>query len=146
MISTQRLLIAGALSALVLVPIAAQSLTATEAAQGDVITRGGVVRIGPKTYLHENTSHASIGITSVRVIHCELVVRVDIAPDEKIVAAIATEDETMSRLDVQAGLSGGGPVSNISFWRKGKKVCATSKIFGTTSNVWLSFTYLKGNA
>lgn len=133
--------------------------------QDRVTVRGGVIRVGPAAgrdatayaaarvkipntgiYLHDNATHASIGIRALTWApdHCSIYIYTDaVDATDEIVAAVAEEDESISRLGIQAGISGGGGRSTLFFYRyDGRKVCATDKRFGSVSNVWTLLTYL----
>lgn len=110
------------------------------------VIRGGVIRIGSGTnlYVHQNSAHAAQGITAIRLVNsCDLQLDTDRQPDERIMAAIAEEDETISRLGVQAGISGGLEQVNIYLYKDGKKICANDPMFGTLSNLWVELTYVR---
>lgn len=112
----------------------------------NVVIRGGVMRIGSGTnlYLHQNSAHGAVGITGWRLIdNCDLQIDLDRQPDERIVAAIAEEDETISRLDVDAGISGGNEQANIYLYKNGTKICANNSMFGTNANLWIHLTYIR---
>ena len=111
------------------------------ASQTGIIERTAVIRLGTTVYLHTNSAHGSIGITSINLSGgCRLVVNMDLQPGEKVLQVDAEEDEFMAKLGVQAGGSGGLGSVTIYLYRAGKEVCAHSSIFGTTSNVWLEVT------
>lgn len=116
------------------------------AAASNIVVRGGVIRLGSTVYIHDNSTHAAVGLTGLRLVNgCQLRVLTDVGTTkDEIIAAIAEEDETMIRLGVTAGVSGGGQYANIYLYRLGKRICANNKIFGTSSNIWLQLTYLKG--
>lgn len=122
------------------------TITSEPAVVGDdnIVIRGGVIRIGSgdNLYLHENSAHAAVGITAIRLINnCDLQIDLDRQADERIVAAIAEEDETISRLGVLAGISGGVDQANIYLYKNGTKICANNSMFGTNSNLWVQLTY-----
>lgn len=125
--------------------IGAVAVTPTYESQDRIIVRGGVIRLGRTVYLHDNSSHAAIGIKSIALVNsCDLRVNFDAAvKPEEIVAAVAEEDETMARLGVKAGVSGGNGYANVLLYRNGAKVCANNAMFGTSSNIWLHMTYLQ---
>lgn len=111
--------------------------------QDRVVFRGAVIRVGPTTYVYDNSAHASVGVTDIGLDRgCYLQVFLDSTPDERVVAAIVDEDESISELGIQAGVSGGNSVANIRFYKDGRRVCANDARFGSHSNIWLSLTYL----
>jgi len=114
--------------------------------QDRITVRGGVIRIGPRIYVHDNPTHASVGIERLGWAsnHCDIIVYTDaVDATDEIVAAIAEEDESISKLGIQAGVSGGGAQARIFLYTyNGTHVCANDKRFGTVSNVWLQLTYL----
>ena len=113
-------------------------------AQNRIVIRGGVIRLGTNVYIHDNATHASVGLTKIRLAGgCDLRVYTDRANDEEVVSAIAEEDETISRLGIQAGVTGGVTYATVFLYRNGKHICADDKLFGTNSNIWLQLTYLK---
>ncbi|MRK00122.1 hypothetical protein GEV27_01170 [Aeromicrobium sp. S22] len=115
----------------------------TAEAQDRVVVRGGVVRLGTHVYLHANGSHGAIGITRVALVKkCHLRVYLDRQPGDRVVAAVAEEDEAMARLGVQAGISGGIDVVDVRLYRAGRRVCANDRMFGGRSNLWISVTTL----
>lgn len=108
-----------------------------------VTTGGAAIRLGPSWGLHTNAGHAAPTITGVTVNKAgNLVITRKIPAGSKIVTCVATPDETLLRLDVQAGCSGGGATSVISLYSDGRPVSARSSRFGATANVWVSFTTL----
>lgn len=126
---------------------AATVLTVTSDVQDRIVVRGGVIRIGPSIYVHDNDTHASVGIERLAWApnHCDLVIYTDaVDQTDEIVAAIAEEDESISRLGIQAGISGGGAKATVFLYRyNGEHVCANDKRFGTVSNLWVQLTYLR---
>ena len=123
--------------------LGAIAVTPANEVQDRIIVRGGVIRLGSSVYLLDNATHASSGITSVTLVnHCDLRVYTDRASGEEVIAAIAEEDETLARLQVQAGVSGGGGYANVYLYRRGSHICANNSIFGTNANIWLTITYL----
>lgn len=115
--------------------------TPSAEAQSSVIVRTGIIRLGTKVYLHTNPTHGSIGITSLTLVNgCRLRLTFDGKPGEKILAAIVEEDETVSKLDVQAGFSGNVTSANIYLYRNGREVCADDPMFRAVSNLWLQVT------
>jgi hypothetical protein len=116
----------------------------TDEAQDRLVVRGGVIRIGKSVYVHSNSTHAAVGIRSVQLINrCDLRVNLEGAGGEQIVSAIAEEDETMARLNIMAGTSGGARMVDIRLYRAGRRICANSKELGNSSNIWLNVTYLR---
>lgn len=126
---------------------ATQLLATHEAGVQDRITvRGGVIRLGTHIYVHDNDTHASVGIRSLSWApnRCDLVINTDaVDQTDEIIAAIAEEDESISRMGIQAGISGGGSKATIFLYRyDGRHICANDRRFGTVSNLWVQLTYL----
>lgn len=121
--------------------VAGSSYTRHNDQQGTLRTSGAVIRVGTKPYIHTNASHAALNITGMQVrANGDLVINRSVQKGDRIVACIAEEDETLVRLGVQVGCSGGGRQSVLQFYRDGKRISAKSSIFGTTSNVWFQVT------
>jgi hypothetical protein len=116
----------------------------TTGADSNIVIRGGVIRLGSSIYVEQNSAHGAVGIIAYRLVNnCDLQIDLDRQADERIVAAIAEEDETLSRLGVTAGVSGGVDQANIYLYKAGTKVCANNSMFGTTGNLWVHLTYVK---
>ena len=114
---------------------AAKRFTSYDEGDGEMVWTGGVLRVGPSWYIHTNDTHAAVNIEGMSIdADGDLVVRVSGA--RKIVACIAEEDETISRLGIQVGCSGGQPTAILQFWKDGDKVRADSSILGSNSNIW----------
>ena len=108
---------------------------------GQTIVRGGVIRLGDAVYALDNSTHAVVGITAVTLVNnCSLRLTTDWQSGERIMSAIVDEDETVSRLGVQAGISGGGQYANIYLYKDGHQICANDPIFGTVGNLWVQIT------
>ncbi|MGA8986850.1 hypothetical protein [Aeromicrobium sp.] len=108
-----------------------------------ILHRGAVVRLGPSPSIYTNSTHAAVGVTGLSLrSNCYLILNLDWKPGEKVIAAIAEEDESVSLLDVQAGISGGGTTANIYLYRNGRRVCANDRMFGKYANLWVSITSL----
>lgn len=144
--------LAGLLAALLLVGgvTAAQALSADSepavVGADNIVIRGGVFHLGSGTnfYLEQNSAHAAVGVTGYRVTNgCDLQIDLDRQADERIVAAIVEEDETVSRLGVTAGISGGVDQANVYLYKDGVKVCANSTLFNSLSNLWVQLTYVR---
>ncbi|MFL5685537.1 MAG: hypothetical protein ACJ77D_05735 [Chloroflexota bacterium] len=113
--------------------------------QDHIVFRGGVIRIGASIYLHDNATHASSGIRKLTLENCNLVIWTDVVDEsqEQIIQADAEEDETLSRLQVQAGISGGGTKATVYLYINGRRVCANDPRFGRdAANLWVGLTYL----
>ena len=121
-------------------------LTPAHDVQDRITIRGAVIRLGTSVYVHDNSTHASVGVRSLSWApnHCDLVINTDaVDATDEIIAAIAEEDESISRLGIQAGISGGGAKATVFLYRyNGEHVCANDKRFGTVSNLWVQLTYL----
>ena len=112
------------------------------AAQPKIIIRTAVIRLGTTVYLHTNSAHGSVGITSINLSGgCDIVVSTDTQPGEKILSIDVDEDETMTRLGIAGGGSGGLGTTTIPLYnRSGSHICANNSIFGTNANIWLTIT------
>ena len=125
------------------VTMTAYALTRAQSAEqnGNVITRGGVIRLGTSVYALDNSTHAVVGITDITLLNnCTLRLTTDWVAPEKIMSAIVDEDETVSRLGVQAGISGGGQYATVYLYKNGQQVCANDPMFGTVGNLWVQIT------
>lgn len=107
---------------------------------GEVVVLGAVIRLGANgPYLHTNSSHANVGIESVGYNgEGHLMVYTDVPPGAQIISASAEEDETLSMLGIQCGVSGGIHESRVECWRNGNRVHARSSVYGNYSNVWFT--------
>lgn len=130
--------------ALILAGTAGYALDSTPAAQAQsrLITRTAIIRLGSTVSLYTNTTHGSVGITSVDVVNCRVVMHFDLGQGEKILTAIAEEDETVSRLGIQAGITGGSSTAEIRMYKDGREVCATDGRFSSSANLWVTLTWL----
>jgi hypothetical protein len=125
------------------VVLGAIAATPAHEVQDRIIVRGGVIRLGTSVYLLENSAHAAPGITSLTLLNrCDLRVFTDKQPGEAVVFAIAEEDETLARLQVEAGVSGGNGYANVYLYRRGTHVCANNSMFGSNGNIWLQIVSL----
>jgi hypothetical protein len=121
-------------------------LTPASNVQDRLVFRGGVVRIGMSIYLHDNPTHASSGIRKLSLEDCNLVIWTDVVDEsqEQIIQADAEEDETLARLEVQAGISGGGKKATVYMYSHGRRVCANDPRFGDgIANLWIGLVYLR---
>ena len=101
-----------------------------------------VVRLGPSVYLHTNPAHYTVGVTAVEVDRKtgDLILYRTPARGERIGVCIVDEDETVSRLGIMAGCTGGAERSVIRLTDKnGKRVRADDERFGLRANVWVLF-------
>jgi len=147
------LLIAGLILqvvAVVVVTHAATVLTPAHDVQNRIVIRGGVLRLGESIYIHDNSTHASVGIARLEWApnHCDIVVVTDaVDATDEVIAATAEEDESISKLGIQAGISGGGSKATIFLYKyNGEHVCANDSRFGTVSNLWISIISLSDEA
>lgn len=124
---------------------AGTSFTRHNDTQGTMRVSGAPIRVGTSgSYVHTNSTHAALNITSIKYDGLDLVVYRATQRGDRVVACIAEEDETLSRLDIQVGCSGGGYMSRLSFYRDGKKINPKT-IKSSTANVWLQITsYVPG--
>lgn len=85
--------------------------------------------------VHVNSSHFCSGVQSVeRDADGDLLVHSE--PGGAIGACIAKEDETLAKLAIQAGCSGGNETTLIKFYRMGKHI-RIEDINSPYANVWL---------
>jgi hypothetical protein len=139
------------------------ALTSAVDAQDRLVHRGGIIRVGSQAnrdeaafdaavikiastgiYLHDNSTHASVGITGLTLsAGCDLIIWTDDDATEEVVSIVIEEDESLARLDIESGPSGGGGKTTVPLYKNGAKVCATSSTFGSQANLWVGFTHLK---
>lgn len=110
------------------------------------LIRGGVVRLGPGWYLHENGRHEPVGIERLELVNgCQLHVVLAAEEHDRIITAIADEDAELSGLRVQAGIHGGARSAVVQLWRDGEQVCVDDPMFeGERADVWLMFAVRRG--
>ncbi|MCR4511904.1 hypothetical protein [Aeromicrobium sp. 50.2.37] len=119
---------------------------ALEAKEGLVFV-GGPIRLGTNFALHANGTHAVPGVKSVkRRANCDIDVHVDSRKGDKVVSVLVDEDETVSRLGITAGASGGLNKISIQMWRNGKRICPNDKRFGAYGNLWLQILIFRPSA
>jgi hypothetical protein len=125
--------------------IAHSAITVVPASDGQdrIVHRGGVIRVGSSVYLLTNSSHAAVGLTRTQLVNgCYLRVYIDNAVGEQVMSVVVEEDETLSRLGIRAGASGGNVYTNIYFYRAdGRPVCANNKSLGN-ANIWVDVQHL----
>lgn len=106
-----------------------------------IIVRGGPVRLGPTVTAHSNTTHELVGIKNVSLVSkCRLKISLDWRKGEKVISVVVDEDETLARMGISAGASGGGTSAIIYLYKNGRQYCANSKTFHANANVWISIT------
>ena len=107
--------------------------------QGTFYTTTTIVRLGEKPYIHTNSAHASTGHAKVsKGASNQVVVTREVRKGTKIAACIVDEDETLSKLGIQAGCSGGSGTSNIYLYdRNGKQVKPDDPRFKNRANLWI---------
>jgi hypothetical protein len=105
---------------------------------GHIVILGAVIRLGsPMPYIHENTAHGAVGITGITVNDdADLVVYADRPAGAQILYASADEDETLARLNIECGVSGGVSTSTVRCYRDGTHIGAKNSIYGSTGNIW----------
>lgn len=105
---------------------------------GNIVVLGAVIRLGPGgPYIHENDSHANVGIASVGMSSSgDLTVTAPRPAGAQIIAATAAGDETLARLGIMCGVSGGVSQSNVLCYRDGSKIRANASIYGNFGNIW----------
>lgn len=109
----------------------------------DLMIGGGVIRLDPTqgVYLHTNNTHHSVGIESTRIDEGgDLEIRR--FSGGAVVSLSVTPDETLTRLGITLGVSGGGIVSKIHFYnRQGQRLNLNNndhykQVAAATSNIW----------
>lgn len=144
-VKTIRAAVVSAVLAVIVVPsvgYAVSTYSPAIEAKDRIVVRGAVIRLGPSPYVYANSSDAAVGVAGIALISCNLRVTFDTHPDEQVIAAIAEEDEALSRLGVLAGVSGGVTGATVYLYRDGKRICANDKMFGSSANLWLQVTFL----
>ncbi|MCR6706542.1 MAG: hypothetical protein NVV66_18265 [Cellulomonas sp.] len=105
---------------------------------GQWVTSTAIARLGPTPYLHTNAVHVSVGIEGIELdANGNLVVRREYPQGAQIAFCVAEEDESLAKLGVQAGCSGGSAVTTIYLYRGGVRVRADDPMFGPNANLWL---------
>ena len=90
---------------------------------------------GPSVDIRFNDAHSCIGVTDVeRTTEGNL--RITHDAGGAIGACIAKEDETLVRLNIQTGCSGGAGITSVVFYRAGKHV-RIQDINSDLANVWM---------
>lgn len=105
---------------------------------GEIVVLGAVIRMGKGgPYIHTNDSHANVGIESVGVNSSgDLTIVAPRPSGAQIIAATAAGDETLARLGIMCGVSGGVSSSTVQCYRDGSRVNARSSIYGDFGNIW----------
>jgi hypothetical protein len=105
---------------------------------GHIVILGAVIRMGsPMPYIHDTSGHNSVGITGVDVdANADLVVYSNRPAGASIVYASAEEDETLARLGIQCGVSGGNEISTVKCYQGDKHIGAKNSMYGSTGNIW----------
>jgi hypothetical protein len=113
---------------------------------GTFVDLGGIIRLGAPTtthplgpYIHENSTHANVGIIGLSIDGggYDLIVDMIPTPGGKIVKADAGKDETLAELGISAGVSGGIGATTIRLYDKNRvPVKPTDPRFGAYANIW----------
>jgi hypothetical protein len=121
----------------------------------------GVIRFEPGTvagggtfttggpYIHANSGHIAVGMTGVSVDSSgRIVVATDTLGVGTVGSATVDEDETLSALGVQAGISGGNGTLRIQLAQGGTELDLTQQadwniVAGPDSNLWVTVDYVK---
>jgi hypothetical protein len=118
-------------------------LASTEQVQEKIEMNGGVIRLDRKrgVYLHTNSTHHSVGIEKVYIDKADGSLVVVRSKGGAVVSTVVTPDETLSEKGVTVGLSGGGKVSKVFFYKDGRRVKLHypkeyKRVASATSNVW----------
>lgn len=120
--------------------------THTEKPTSSLLIGGGVVRIDPTegVYLHTNETHHSVGIESV-YINSGGDLEIKRYSGSKVVSTSVTPDETIARLGITFGLSGGGTRSVLhAYNRQGQRLNLNNpehfaQVASPTANLWVLF-------
>ncbi|MGL4821076.1 MAG: hypothetical protein ACRC5C_14045 [Bacilli bacterium] len=88
-----------------------------------------------------NTTHQPVGIESVGIDPKDGSLVVTRIEDDQVVTTSVTPDETLARLGVTVGLSGGGKTSKVYFYQNGVKLNLNNatdyaKIATSATNLW----------
>jgi hypothetical protein len=111
--------------------------------QEDIQISGAVIRLEPEgVSILDNTSHTPVGVAAAYinpVCGC-LTVERDTTINNVITTSV-TVDETLARLDIEIGLSGGGLVSNIYFYKDGQRLYVNNpavyaELATSVTNIW----------
>lgn len=128
---------------LAIVALAGALLFGAQSPPDDVQISGAVIRLTPAgVEILSDTSHTPVGVTDAYInsrCGCLTVVR-DGAPNNVITTAVTT-DEYLASQDIEVGLSGGGRISNIMFYRDGRKLFLHrpdqyALVAAPSSNLW----------
>lgn len=110
---------------------------------------GGGTFISGGPYIHANSGHIAVGAQSVSVdASGRLVIATDSLGAGIVGSANADEDETLSSLGIQAGISGGNGTLNIKLAQNGVFLNLTQQsawniVAGADSNLWITVDYVK---
>ena len=123
---------------------AAFQLSSSSVKQGEVKINGGVIRLDDKrgVYIHTNSSHHSIGFDRVYVNKGDGALVIVRDQKDAVVTTSVTPDEYLTKKGVSVGLSGGGKVTKIFFYKDGRQLNLAkpsdySKIASPVSNIWV---------
>lgn len=121
----------------------------TQSYGSETAVLGGCIRLDPDgIYLHENATHASVGIKSISIDRHFLFV--EFTRSNPVVSINVSTDETIGGArGIVAGGSGGGAYVNIAFFdtRIGRRLDLSNKsdyarVASSVSNVWFTVTHL----
>ncbi|WP_311208716.1 MULTISPECIES: hypothetical protein [unclassified Aeromicrobium] len=109
--------------------------------------RTAIVRVGPDFWLHTDTNHASLGVTSINVVDGYLEVHTDFDPArERCLSATAAVDATLAVKGVSAGASGGAALTRYALssskqlgpYAPHTRIPANSTVFNSgIDNLWI---------
>jgi hypothetical protein len=114
---------------------------------GEFVPFGAVIRVGNNPgpdgvlgpYIHENETHANVGVKSVRVDgNGDLEIKTICPPGAKIMDLRAGADESIVGVGVAAGPSGGLGTVIVKFYRDEGRVRANWSGFTPYANIWFS--------
>lgn len=113
--------------------------------EGTFVHFGAVIRVGNNPspsgqlgpYIHENETHANVGVKSVRVDgNGDLEVKTICPAGAKILSLVSEEDETIVAAGVSSGASGGLGTCIVKFYRDEGRVRANWSGFNEYANIW----------
>jgi hypothetical protein len=114
---------------------------------GTVAGGGAFTSGGP--YIHANSGHIAVGATGVSVdASGRLVITTDSLGNGTVGTANADEDETLSSLGIQAGISGGNGTLTLKLAQNGTFLDLTQQaawniVASPDANIWVSVDYVK---
>jgi hypothetical protein len=98
-----------------------------------------IVRIGNPIYVHTDSAHGSMDVVDHYIAeNGNLVIRRGVGDNEHVVGCQVVADETIARLGIDVGCSGGLTTTQIWMYKSGKRILPTDKMFGKNkANLWV---------